>query len=194
MAVVKHRLTEEEFLCLPDDGRKYELVDGEAKVVPTNFEHDMIGAIIISYLMQHAKGHGAVTTGQTGFRMASGNIRCPDVSFTLKERLPDGKVPRTMGDAAPDFCVEIISPTEFKAPPQEALSSPSEDLADIQKKLSEYFASGARLVWHVFPETQSVVVYRSSYEKTVFTTDSTLDTGDILPGFQCPVADLFAVD
>lgn len=180
MAAVKHRLTEEEFLRLPDDGRKYELVNGEAKVVPTNFEHDMIGAIIISYLMQHAKGHGAVTTGQTGFRMVGGNIRCPDVSFTIKERLPDGKVPRTMGDGAPDFCVEIISP--------------SEDLADIQRKLAEYFSSGARLVWHVFPETQSVAVYRSPYEKIVFTSESSLDASDILPGFQCPVADLFAVD
>jgi hypothetical protein len=31
------KLTEAEFMRLPDDGRKYELVDGEAKEVPTSF-------------------------------------------------------------------------------------------------------------------------------------------------------------
>lgn len=180
MALVKPRMTEEEFLRLPDDGCKYEFVDGEAKVVPTNFEHDMIGAIIIAYLMPFAKGRGGVTTGQTGFRMVGGNIRCPDVSFTAKDRLPEGKVPRTIGDRAPDFCVEIISP--------------SEDLADIERKLAEYFSSGARLVWHIFPETQSVVVYTSPSKKAIHKAGATLNAGDILPGFQCAVADLFAVD
>jgi hypothetical protein len=37
------KLTEAEFMRLPDDGRKYELVDGEAKEVPTSFLHDVIG-------------------------------------------------------------------------------------------------------------------------------------------------------
>lgn len=34
MSLTKTRMTEEEFMRLPDDGRKYELVDGEAKPVP----------------------------------------------------------------------------------------------------------------------------------------------------------------
>jgi hypothetical protein len=46
-AVVKRRLTEEEFLRLPDDGRKYELVEGEAREVPAGVLHDAIVARII---------------------------------------------------------------------------------------------------------------------------------------------------
>ena len=34
----KRKLTEAEFLRLPDDGRKYELVDGEAREVPAEVE------------------------------------------------------------------------------------------------------------------------------------------------------------
>jgi hypothetical protein len=32
-------VTEDEFMRLTDDGRKYELVDGEPKEAPTNSEH-----------------------------------------------------------------------------------------------------------------------------------------------------------
>lgn len=54
-------------------------------------------------------------------RMTSGNIRCPDVSFTLKSHLPEGKPGKGFGDEAPDLCIEILSPTE--------------DLADMERKL-----------------------------------------------------------
>lgn len=39
----KRKLTAEEFMRLPDDGRKYELVDGEPKAVPAGVKHDVIG-------------------------------------------------------------------------------------------------------------------------------------------------------
>ena len=181
MGLTKPRLTEEEFLRLPDNGRKYELVNGEAKEVPTKFLHDMIGIIIISYLMAAgARESGGLTSGQAGFRMANGNIRCPDVSFTRTERLPGGKVPNDFGNAAPDFCVEIISP--------------SEDMADQSRKLAEYFDSGASVVWHVFPETRSIAVFTSPSNKALHGTGHILDIGDLLPGFSCPVDDLFATD
>jgi len=38
----RRKMTEEDFLRLPDDGRKWELVDGEAKEVPSGHEHDAI--------------------------------------------------------------------------------------------------------------------------------------------------------
>ena len=42
MAIVKPRMTEEEFMRMPDDGRKYELVDGEIREVPASVRHDEI--------------------------------------------------------------------------------------------------------------------------------------------------------
>jgi len=39
----KRRLTEQEFLALPEDERKYELVCGEVHEVPVGVKHDVIG-------------------------------------------------------------------------------------------------------------------------------------------------------
>jgi len=173
-------MTEEQFMRMPDDGRKYELVDGEAKEVPAGVEHDVIGIHIGVMLAPFARGRGFLAGSQAGFRMHSANIRCPDLSFTLKERFPGGRPPRGFGDVAPDLCIEIISP--------------SEDWADMARKLEEYFAAGAQQVWHLFPETQQAKIYRSPVDVTEYEAQDELEGGDLLAGFGCRVADLFDVE
>jgi Uma2 family endonuclease len=180
MAVVRQSITEEQFMRLPDDGRKHELVDGEVKEVPTGWKHDAIVALLIALLFPFAKGCGVLTASQAGFRMVGGNLRSPDVSFTVKGRIPGGKLPTGFGDLAPDLCIEVISP--------------SEDMADASKKVDEYFASGARIVWHLFADEQRVVVYTSALLSTTHNADDYLEAADPLPGFRSRVADLFAVD
>ncbi len=180
------RVTEEELLRLPKDGpgnptlARYELVDGRLKEVPTIFTHDAICLNLIWLLGPYMKGHGTGTTGQSGFRMTGGNIRIPDFSFTRKSRLPGGKVPNTFGDLAPDLCVEIISP--------------SEERAEVARKVREYFDGGAEQVWHLFPDQQRVVVFMSPTETRTLDADDTLTAGDILPGFSCRVEDLFNLE
>ena len=71
VAPLKRGMTEEEFLHLPDDGRKYELVDGEPKAVPTSWEHDLIGGNIYSAIRPAAQGLGYMSTGQAGFWIAA---------------------------------------------------------------------------------------------------------------------------
>jgi Uma2 family endonuclease len=118
--------------------------------------------------------------GQAGFRMASHNIRCPDVAFYAKSRLPNGRPADGFGDAAPDLCIEIISP--------------SEERAEMERKVREYFASGARFVWHVFPETQTIRVFTSPEDSTDLGPTDEVDAGDLLPGFRAGVADLFVIE
>jgi Uma2 family endonuclease len=180
MAIARPRITEEEFMRLPHDGRKYELVDGEVIAVPAGMRHDEYGARMIFLLYPYTRGRGALCGSQAGFRMADGNIRAPDVSFTRRERLPDGKSPEGFGDAAPDLCIEIVSP--------------SEEMADMERKLREYFAAGAKQVWHMFPESQTVRVFTSPTEFTTCGPQDEIDGGDLLPGFHGRVADLFALE
>ena len=181
MAVATERLSRkmsfEDYLRLPEEGHKYEYVDGEAREVPTKFQHDIIGAIIIGLLTPHARGRGYLTASQAGFRMTGGNLRVPDAGFTRRERLPDGVLPQDFPDFAPDLCVEIISP--------------SEDRRDMMQKVREYFDSGARLVWHVFPEVRTVTVYTSPTASQDYAAGDELSGGDLLPGFTCRVGDLF---
>lgn len=178
--ITQARMTEEELMRLPRDGRKWELVDGEAKEVPTSFEHDGIVIHLGVLFAPYAKGIGYMTASQVGFRMMDGNIRCPDFGFTRKDRLPDRKPPKGFGPFAPDLCVEIISP--------------SEEPAEMRRKIGEYFASGAQRVWHLFPETQRVIVYTSPLEMQTYEADDAIEAGDLLPGFRSEVSELFALE
>ncbi|MBI3945832.1 MAG: Uma2 family endonuclease [Armatimonadetes bacterium] len=180
MAIATDRMSEQEFLHLPDDGRKWELVDGEAKEVPAGFEHDVIGANVIALLAPHARGKGFVAGSQAGFRMVTGNIRSPDVSFTRKERLPDGRPTKGFAPFAPDLAVEVLSP--------------GEDFLDLPRKVAEYFASGAQAVWLLEPQAQRVTVYHSPTETSDYGPEDEIDGGDLLPGFRCRVGELFAVE
>ena len=169
----KSVITEEGFPNLPDSGCKYELVDGELDEVPTSFLHDVIIGNIAARMFP--------APGQGGFRMFAPNtVRCPDFAFMRKERLPGGVPPNTLGDEAPDLCAEVISSSERGS--------------QMERKVREYFASGAKLVWHTFPETRRIVVFTSPDEQRTDEADDEIDAGDLLPGVRVRVGDLFDLE
>ena len=179
MAIVRERRTEEEFMHLPDDGRKYELVDGGAKEVPTGFLHELITAHLCGLFLTHARGRAYIGGSSAGFRMASANIRVPDVSITLKSRLLGVEPPVGFWDEAPDLCVEIISP--------------SEDRKDALDKVREYFQSGASEVWHLFPESKMLRRFTSPTDFEDLAANSEITLPNLLPGFHSTVAALFEI-
>lgn len=174
-------MTSDEFMRLPDNGLRYELVAGEAKASPAfSLLYGVLVCRLAMLLAPYVKGRGYMTTGKAGFHTVNGNIRCPTLSFTRKERFSGGKPPNTFGTFAPDLCVEIISP--------------SEERADMRRKVEEYFASGAEQVWQLFPETQTLTVYTSLTTAAQFSAEDEVDGGSLLPGFRCQVAQLFDVE
>lgn len=174
------RMTEDEFLRLPDDGRKYELVDGEPKEVPAGHKHDAIGFNVGFLIKPYTRGRGIVAGAQAGFRMRNGNVRSPDISFTLKSRLVDGQPSEGFENLAPDLCIEIISS--------------SEEREEMVRKVREYFDADAQFVWHLFPDPRTLRVYTSPQDFTDYGADDEIEGGDLLPGFRCRVADLFALE
>jgi Uma2 family endonuclease len=178
VTAVKPRLTEEEFLRLPDDGRKYELVEGEAREVPAGVLHDAIVMRIGFLMYPSAQKVGFLAASSAGFKMVTGNIRSPDVSLVLRERLPEGKPPQGFLEGAPDLAIEVLSPNE--------------DWAELGRKLGEYFASGSKEVWLVDPEKHMVTVYKSLTEVRVFYADDEIST-ELLPSFRCKVSELLAL-
>jgi Uma2 family endonuclease len=62
----------------------------------------------------------------------------------------------------------------------------------VEQKCLEYLAAGAKLVWLVFPETRRIHVYRSPKEVEVLTDEDMLTAEPVIPGFSCPVAEIFA--
>ena len=173
----KRRYTEQDLLQMPDDGRKYELVNGRIQVVPTGGRHGWIGARLTHRIGNVAPESLAIFDSSTGFRMASGNIRSPDLSLMDVQRLPDGRPPTDFINGAPDLAIEIVSP--------------SENLKDLVQKLFEYFESGSREVWLLFPERKQVYRYTAPLEVEVLRESDVLTGGEILPAFHVRVGELF---
>jgi Uma2 family endonuclease len=78
---------------------------------------------------------------------------------------------------APDLAVEVVSP--------------SDTVSDVEEKVAEWLAGGARMVWVVSPKLHTVTVYRSLIDIVTLTAKDTLDGADVVPGFQMRVAEIF---
>lgn len=168
-------------MALPD-GDRYELVNGELIIVGNSgMEHDNLGAFLCMLLEIYARRNklGSTFDSSTVFTMKTGNKRSPDVSFVAKDRLKGlKKLPKGFFQGAPDLAVEIISP--------------SNTFDEIHTKIVEYFDSGSKLVWVIYPDEESVLVYyKPQPDKLLQRTDS-LDGKTIIPGFTLPLAELFA--
>ena len=165
----------------PDDGSKLELVRGEVVVMPPAKGRHGICCSAIAWLLNNfvrpAK-LGWVTTNDTGVVLERGpdTVRGPDVAFWSVARQP--AMPEGYFEIPPDIAVEVLSPNDRRA--------------DVRAKIKEYVFYGVPLVWLVDPETRTVLVYRGSMRGTELDETAALDGSDVLPGFSCKVADLFA--
>ena len=108
-----------------------------------------------------------------------GLIRIPDVSFASWDRFPNRKFPKTPVPAlAPDLVVEVLSESNTQA--------------EMDRKRSEYFDAGVRVIWEVDPARRTVGVYTADGVVTMLDATQTLEGGDLLPGFSLVLAELFA--
>jgi len=183
--VISKAWTDQELMALPDDGNKYELVEGELVMSNSGLEHGCIAVILVSalYSFVSSKQLGVIFDSSTAFTMKSGNKRSPDISFLSKERLKGlKKLPKGFGQGAPDLAIEILSP--------------SNTVAEIHQKVIEYFENGTQLIWIINPEEEYVLTYKYDPNQK-FQPDRLLSSVDILSGeeilpeFTFPVADLF---
>jgi Uma2 family endonuclease len=106
-------------------------------------------------------------------------VRIPDVSFTRRERLPEGQVEEGHGKIAPDLVVEVVSPNDLTV--------------DLFARIRDFLNAGVPLIWVANPDTRDVLVLRSDGTGGLLKSSDVLDGGDVLPGFRCPVADLFTI-
>jgi len=174
-------LTDEEFMALPDDGDRYEVIDGElVNVGNSGMEHGNIGIFLGGLIEIFVRQHklGVACDSSTAFKMKGGNKRSPDISFVSKERLVGLKrLPKGFFDGAPDLVVEIISP--------------GNTFEEIHNKIEEYFESGTRLLWVIHPDERYVLVYHSPQPDRLLRGNDVLDGEDVILNFQVAVSELF---
>jgi len=136
-----------------------------------------IGASLRAFV--RANDLGIVLGEQGTLRILVGQVRVPDVSFIAWSRFPGGRLPDVPIPAvAPDLAVEVLSAGNTEA--------------EMERKLRDYFAAGVRLVWYVDPRTRTARSYVGPEQCTVLNEADSLSGGDVLPGFQLSLRELFA--
>jgi Uma2 family endonuclease len=70
--------------------------------------------------------------------------------------------------------------------------SPSDTVLDVDEKVEQWLAAGARIVWVLNPRQRSVKVHREGQPVRILSIEDALDGEEVVPGFRYPIADLFA--
>ena len=164
------------------DRRLVELVGGTLVERTGSFCNAYLSAQVVYHVgvWNDAAGDVGCLTGATGpVRTVGGNVRLPNVALTRWYRLPGERLPsQPVIDFAADLAAELL--TRDNTP------------AEIDRKLTEYFACGCKLAWVIDPDARTARAHTAAEVWTDLTAADALDGGDVLPGFRLPLADLFA--
>lgn len=175
--------TEADVIRLDDhEDRLCELVEGTLVEKTMGYEESLI-ALRIGYLLMtfvDPRKLGLVS-GADGMMKILRRVRIPDVAFVSKSRLPGGKRPqKPIPELAPDLAVEVLSESNTHR--------------EMANKLKEYFQAGTRLVWYVNLQNRTVDVYTSTEAVVHLHESGTLTGGEVLPGFEVSVAEIFRIE
>jgi Uma2 family endonuclease len=166
-----------------DSPELYEIIDGQkVEMPPMSADSQALASRLARHLsnfgIEHDLGE-AFTEVLFKLPLPTDRNRRPDAAFVpYSQWRKNSPIPSTNAwEVLPDICIEVISPS---------------DLADeVITKLTEYFESGVRQVWIVYPRHQLLYVYESPVSARGLTRADELDGGAVLPGFRLKLADLF---
>lgn len=167
MATIVPKLTVDDLELLPDDGKRYELIEGELFVsaVPHLSHQHTSGQILTElmlYLRQHPVGEAVATPGLV-FDVHNSTI--PDLIYVSHERLAqveqDGHL-----YGAPELVIEILSPGSENRRRDEVF------------KRQVYGKFGVDEYWIVDPDQRTVTVFR--LQNNSLQPASTLGQGETL--------------
>jgi Uma2 family endonuclease len=182
MSTASKITTADELFRMPDDGRRYELREGELLMMsPSGSEHAIvIGEItwrLGHYIHQHRLG--SIFGAEAGFLIARNpdTVLAPDVAFARQGQLDVTGIPKAFFPEAPALVVEVVSP--------------SDTVEQVDEKMCRWLAAGVELAWVVHPVGRTITVYRSLDDIRVLTEKDSLSGDDVIQGFECRVGDLF---
>jgi Uma2 family endonuclease len=175
------RFTYQDYLRLPEDGRRYEIIDGELFLTPApGTWHQRVSARLQFLLTRHVleADLGEIFNAPCDLLLSETDVVQPDLFYVPKERV--GIVEENYVSAAPDLVVEILSESTAKRD------------RGIKAKMYERF--GVLELWIVDPRAKKVEIFRRSEGRldlhAVFGATDTLLT-PTFPGLEIPLAEIF---
>jgi Uma2 family endonuclease len=172
------------YLAIPDDGQRYEIIDGVLYMAPSPNEfHQNEAARIIIYLGIHIElpDLGRILPAPFDIKLSFKTVVQPDVVVFLYKNGEVEELSKLVKNI-PDLVVEIASPGTTKH--------------DRQRKFHAYEQAGIREYWIVEPKQQSVEVYlldAGTYCKIgVFSGKQTV-VSQVVPDFPVAVEQFFTL-
>jgi Uma2 family endonuclease len=183
MATTEKLLTAEEFEQLPDDGKRYELIDGELReVAPTVNWHGEVEINLGTLLNVHvrAQGLGRVSCGEVLYvvRRNPDRVRAADIAFIRQDRVPPLEARQHIMEVIPDLVAEILSKHDT--------------IEEISDRIDDWLNAGVRMLWIVDPFRRTVTIYQPGHDPVLLSERTTLQGDPVVPEFHCPVAEIFA--
>ena len=202
ISALAERITDEQFarLCAQNRDTKFELTSqGELIVMsPTGSESGRQNADLLTQVsiwnrqqrdstsrnefgVSRAQSKlGVVFDSSTGFTFPNGAKRSPDVSWIEISRWNKLTKEQKKGFApiAPDFVLELLSPTDR--------------LHDVQEKMKEYRECGVKLGWLIYPDEKRVEIYRLGKDIEILIAPQSLSGEDLMPGLVVELDEIFA--
>jgi Uma2 family endonuclease len=178
------KLTYDDFVLFPDDGKRHELIDGEHYVTPSpNIRHQQISInltlLIGTWLETHPRGRLFYAPLDVVF--SNFDVVEPDLLYVSNERSNVLTAPNVQGAA--DLVIEIGSRATRKRD------------ETIKRRLYER-SGGVSEYWIVDPDIDVVRVYRrggDSFARPIELSREADDvlTTDLMPGLELPLARIF---
>jgi len=180
-----HKLTYDDYLLFPDDGKRHELIDGEHYVTPSpNVRHqEILGRLHLSigtWLQKQPVGR--VFVAPLDVLISRSDIVEPDILYVSNERAPE-LLSGQYVSGAPDLVVEIGSPATRRRD------------ETIKRRL--YERANVREYWIVDPDIDVIRVYRRSGDRFGRAAELSAEAGDVLTtpllaGLEIPLSAIFA--
>jgi Uma2 family endonuclease len=170
------------YLAIPDDGQRYEIIDGVLYMAPSpNEYHQVASSRITTYLNIYVDFNGLGLTLAAPFdvKLAFKTVVQPDVLLFLYKNGEIEELSEVV-KRIPDLVVEIASPGTMKH--------------DRQRKFQAYERAGIREYWIVEPNHRSIEVFaldaRTYCKIGVFSGEQTV-ISQVVPDFPVAVEQFF---
>jgi Uma2 family endonuclease len=178
------KLTYDDFVLFPDDGKRHELIDGEHYVTPSpNLKHQAVSRNLLTTIASFLRREriGKVYAAPLDVVFSHFDVVEPDLLYVSESRR-DVRTSKNI-QGAPDLVVEI--------------GSPSTRRRDEKLKHQLYERFNVTEYWVVDPDIDIVRVYRLRDGKYQRAQELSLDHGDVLttlllPGLELPLSEIFA--
>jgi Uma2 family endonuclease len=175
------KLTYADYLLLPDDGLRHEIIEGEHHVTPSPATRHQRILLRLSHLLQtYLDTHpvGEIFVAPFDVLLSESNVFVPDLIYLSSARSHLLTEKNLQG--APDLAVEILSPATRRR--------------DRQLKRDVYQRTGVEEYWIIDPDVSAITIHRragSRFAPAAPTIAPATISTPLLPGLSVPLEKLF---